>query len=63
MSIPGVGSRIADKIWEIVETGNLRKLDELSSRDDINSVKLFTNVHGIGPTTAQYFIAQVKFIT
>lgn len=60
MSIPGVGKRIAEKIWEIVETGNFTKLSELSSRDDINAMKLFTTVHGIGPTLAQSFITQVR---
>lgn len=59
MAIPGVGKRLADKIWEIIQTGDLTKLSILDSRDDINAIKLFTNVHGIGPTTAQSFVAQV----
>jgi hypothetical protein len=33
---------------EIVETGNLEKLDAFNSRNDINSIKLFTNMHGVG---------------
>jgi DNA polymerase lambda len=61
MAIPGVGKRLADKIWEIIQTGDLTKLSILDSRDDINAIKLFTNVHGIGPTTAQSFVAQVQF--
>jgi DNA polymerase/3'-5' exonuclease PolX len=60
MAIPGIGKRIADKIWEIVQTGDLSKLENLKSREDINSVKLFTSIHGIGPTTAQNFISQVN---
>ena len=59
MAIPGVGKRLADKIWEIIQTGDLTKLSILDSRDDINAIKLFTNVHGIGPTTAQSYVAQV----
>lgn len=59
MSIQGIGSRLADRIWEIVQTGDLKKLDYLKSRDDIASIELFTTVHGIGPTTAQNFVAQV----
>ena len=56
--LPGVGKRIADKIWEIVETGDLKSLDEYNSRDDISSIKLFTQIHGIGPTSAQSFVSQ-----
>ena len=59
MSIPGIGKRLADKIWEIVETGELRKLDEFKSREEINSIKLFTSIHGVGPTIAQQFISLV----
>jgi DNA polymerase lambda len=59
MSLPGVGRRLADKIWEIIQTGDLTKLSILDSRDDINAIKLFTNIHGVGPTTAQTFVAHV----
>lgn len=34
-SLPGVGDKLADKIWEIIESGELRKLDELSSQEEI----------------------------
>jgi DNA polymerase lambda len=57
-SLRGVGKRLADKILEIIETGELQKLDEYNSRDDMSSIKIFTNIHGIGPTTAQAFVAQ-----
>ena len=60
MALPGIGKRLAEKIWEIVQTGDLNKLNEMNSRDDINSIKLFTTVHGIGPTVAQSFVAQVR---
>ena len=33
---------------EIVDTGNLAKLDDFNSREDINAIKLFTNMHGVG---------------
>ena len=59
MAIQGIGTRLADRIWEIVQTGDLKKLDYLKSRDDISSIELFTTVHGIGPTSAQNFVAQV----
>jgi hypothetical protein len=57
--IPGVGKAIARKIWEIIETGQLKKLDSLKKRDDLGPLKLFTNIHGVGPITAQSFIQQV----
>ena len=31
----GVGEKLANKIWEIVESGELRKLDELSSTEEM----------------------------
>ena len=46
MSLNGVGRRIVDKIWEIIQYGELTKLNELNSREDINALKLFTNCHG-----------------
>jgi DNA polymerase lambda len=58
MSLNGIGSRLAEKIAEIIEYGDLSKLNELNSREDIAALKLFTNCHGIGPTTASAFVAQ-----
>lgn len=43
---------------EIIETGTLEKLDAFNSREDINSIKIFTNIHGIGPKTAESFVLQ-----
>ena len=60
--MPGVGDRLADKIYEIIQTGDLTKLDEMNSREDINSIKLFTNIHGVGPTIAQQFVARVTIL-
>jgi len=47
-SLPGVGCRLAEKIWEIVESGKLRRLDELTSEEETKSLELFTNVWGAG---------------
>jgi len=44
----GVGHRLAEKIWEIVESGQLRKLDELTSLEETKALELFTNVWGAG---------------
>jgi len=54
----GVGVRIAEKIWEIAESGELRKLNELTSLKENQSVELFANVWGAGVTTARAWVAQ-----
>lgn len=56
--VAGVGKRIAEKIAEILETGDLQKLDELNSKEDLSVIKMFTNVHGVGPSTAEAFFNQ-----
>ena len=33
----------------------------MSSREDTHSLKLFTDIHGVGPTTARLFLSQVFF--
>jgi DNA polymerase/3'-5' exonuclease PolX len=53
-----VGKRLADKIWEIVQHGQLQKLDFLNEREDLSAINLFTKIHGVGPSTAQSFVAQ-----
>jgi DNA polymerase lambda len=54
--IPGVGVRLAEKIWEIAESGNLQKLEELSSQEEIKALELFKNVWGAGICTAQAWV-------
>ena len=39
-----------------MQSGKLRKLDELSSNDDLKTIDLFTKVWGAGPTTAQNWV-------
>ncbi|XP_041370367.1 DNA polymerase lambda-like [Gigantopelta aegis] len=57
-ALPGVGSRLADKIWEIIQSGELRKLNEFKSNDEIKVLNMFTNVWGAGPTTARQWYQQ-----
>ncbi|ESO02110.1 hypothetical protein HELRODRAFT_161346 [Helobdella robusta] len=57
-SLSGVGEKLAEKIWEIVESGKLRKLDELSETEEVTSLNTFVNVWGAGPKTAQTWFAQ-----
>ena len=55
--MPFVGERLAKKIWEIIETGHLRRLDHLDPKMD--AINLFADVWGAGPKTAEVWVAQV----
>lgn len=57
-SLPGIGTRLADKIWEIAQSGELRKLKEFESDEELQVLKMFTNVWGAGPHTAQLWYQQ-----
>ena len=55
-SLPYVGERLAKKIWEIVQTGHLRRLDHVEPKQE--ALNLFVGVWGAGPTTAEAWISQ-----
>ena len=55
-SLPFVGERLAKKIWEIVETGHLRRLDHVDPKQD--AINLFVGVWGAGPTTAEAWVSR-----
>lgn len=59
-ALPAVGSKLADKIWEIVESGGLRKLDEFKSSDEIKTLELFGNLWGAGAVTSRQWYQQVE---
>lgn len=56
-SLTGVGKKMADKIWEIVESGTLRKLDNVMSDERTVIINLFNDVWGAGPSTAEKWVA------
>ena len=56
VNIPGVGSKLANKVWEILESGELRKLTELSSGPEYQTLEMFTNIWGVGATTARSWL-------
>ena len=58
-ALQGVGSKLADKIWEIAQSGELRKLHEFQSSEQVRVLKLFTDVWGAGATTANAWYQQV----
>ena len=53
-----MGERIADKIHEIISSGNLRRLDTVD-KDKKKIIAMFEGVHGVGTKTAEQFYAQV----
>ena len=59
-ALPGVGKRLAEKIWEIAESGELRKLNEFKSSDEIRVIEMFKDVWGAGATTARTWYQQVN---
>ncbi|KAM9454308.1 DNA polymerase lambda [Clarias gariepinus] len=54
--IPGIGKSMADKIMEIMESGHLRKLDNLG--ESVSVLETFTNIWGVGAKTAQLWYQQ-----
>ena len=60
-ALPHVGERLADKIYEIVTSGRLRRLENVDHEKE-NVIKMFTNIHGVGQVIAQQFYAQVEKI-
>lgn len=58
MSIPGVGSKIAAKVSELLASGHLRKVDEVCGSERSQVMELFTKVWGAGPATAQSWFKQ-----
>lgn len=53
-----VGDRLADKIYEIVSIGGLRRLENVDKEKE-GTIDMFKNIHGVGQITAQQFYAQV----
>ncbi|XP_040573622.1 DNA polymerase beta [Lepeophtheirus salmonis] len=54
--LDGIGAKIALKIDEFIETGNLRKLDNIRTDDKANAINLLTRVIGIGPVKARELV-------
>ncbi|GLH06516.1 Uncharacterized protein GBIM_12007 [Gryllus bimaculatus] len=58
LSIKGISERMATKIGEIIETGDLRKTAELIGNEKMKIVDLFTQIWGVGPATADSWFRQ-----
>ncbi|RAL11444.1 DNA-directed DNA polymerase IV [Aspergillus homomorphus CBS 101889] len=58
LSLPGIGTRLADKIEEIVFTNRLRRLENASSTPEDRILQEFLGVYGAGITQASRWLAQ-----
>ncbi|PWY81956.1 putative DNA polymerase POL4 [Aspergillus heteromorphus CBS 117.55] len=58
LAIPGIGTRLADKIEEIVFTNRLRRLENASATSEDHILQLFLGVYGAGITQASRWLAQ-----
>ncbi|KRX76815.1 DNA polymerase lambda [Trichinella sp. T6] len=56
--LPGIGKKIAAKIWELHEEGEIEKVSEFASNEKIQVLKLFNSVWGVGPRTAEKWYLQ-----
>jgi len=51
--LPGVGDKIGKKIDELLQTGKLKKLENIRNDDTSTALKFLTRVSGIGPAHAK----------
>lgn len=58
LSIPGIGTRLADKIEEIVLTNRLRRLDNTNGTAEDLIIQEFLAVYGAGLSQASKWVAQ-----
>jgi DNA polymerase/3'-5' exonuclease PolX len=63
IKLPGIGVSLAKKIWEILDTGSLEKLEDFQSSEFIRVIDLFGNIWGCGPTIAKQWYDQVRILT
>lgn len=50
--LSGIGEKISKKIDEFLQTGKLRKLENIHQDEDAQAISLLTRVSGIGPVKA-----------
>ncbi|ROT36943.1 hypothetical protein SODALDRAFT_314645 [Sodiomyces alkalinus F11] len=56
--LPGVGTRLADKIEEIVATDRLQRLENASKDPADEALQLFLKIYGVGTAQAARWVAQ-----
>ncbi|XP_075974766.1 DNA polymerase beta-like [Anticarsia gemmatalis] len=50
--LKGIGDKISKKISELLQTGKLKKLENINKDEDVIAINLLTRVSGIGPVKA-----------
>lgn len=50
--LKGIGEKISKKIDEFLQTGKLRKLENINQDEDVTAINQLTRVSGIGPVKA-----------
>ncbi|KAF9016733.1 Nucleotidyltransferase [Hymenopellis radicata] len=50
-AIKDIGTKSADKIWEIISTGELSRI-EVENTEDVKVTRIFQGIYGVGPLTA-----------
>ncbi|KAI0325262.1 hypothetical protein GY45DRAFT_1330494 [Cubamyces sp. BRFM 1775] len=50
-TLRGIGDKTAQKIMEIIETGNLRRIEH-ERTEDVAAIQLFQGIYGVGANTA-----------
>ncbi|KAL8667425.1 MAG: hypothetical protein Q9202_000641 [Teloschistes flavicans] len=58
LTIPGIGTRLADKIEEIVFTDRLRRLENTNVDASDKALQLFLQIYGVGLAQASQWIQQ-----
>ncbi|XP_076223789.1 DNA polymerase beta [Nomia melanderi] len=54
--LPGIGEKIAKKIDEFLNTGKLRKLEDINKDESNVAINLLTRISGIGPAKAKELV-------
>lgn len=57
-NIPGIGDKMARKIMEIIESGKLKKVDEICNDEKTMVLDTFCKIWGVGPSTAENWYRQ-----
>lgn len=56
--LSGIGDKISKKIDEFLQTGKLRKLEDIHQNEEAQAISTLTRVSGIGPVKAAEFVKQ-----